>query len=411
MVDLFETEYSAAELLKGLPVESLLAHLTLLVGVPVSLMDNAGHILQSSVEMSQVPESKAPVKIDFEPIAWLHGNASNEVLMAGATFLSLLLQSRARYRMAAALHSEVSIADFQELQKRHQELEVSEARYRSLADQLEQRVQQQITTIESAQRHLFENERMVSVGRLAAGVAHEINNPMAFISSNLQSTRRNLLKIRKFNEEVIMTDSRLQSAWNESRLEKVMTNLFDMLNESEQGCQRITAIVKNLKGFSNVDNDEWLESRIDELLEQVSCIALCDWPADVTLTKKLDAAVALRCQPAHLSQAIYALLHNSLYAVKEQTGAKQITLETSLHAGQLLIRVHDNGEGILPEHLPKVFDPFFTTRPVGAGIGLGLTVCRDVARAHGGSLQVESVHGQGTVVSMLLPLPISRTAK
>lgn len=190
-----------------------------------------------------------------------------------------------------------------------------------------------------------------------------------------------------------------------------MKNLFDMLDESEQGCRRITAIVKNLKEFSNVDNHKWLEARISELLEQVASIALCDWPVDVVLTKKLDAAVALRCQPAHLSQAIYALLHNSLQAVKERIGLKTITLESGLHAGQLLIRVHDNGEGILPEHLPRVFDPFFTTRPVGAGIGLGLTVCRDVARSHGGSLLVESVHGRGTVVSMLLPLPFSGADK
>lgn len=405
MVDSFETEFSAADLLKGLAGGNWVAQLEKLTQAPVSLTDSAGNVLLLSRDSEMPPATRAPVQIDFEPIAWLHSNCAPDTLAAVAGMLSLVLQNRARYLMAAALHSEVSIADFQALQQRNLDLEESEARYRALAEQLEQRVQEQVATIEVAQRNLYETERLSSVGRLAAGVAHEINNPMAFICSNLQSTRRSLGKIQAFRDSVVPGDSAWLAAWQERNLDKVMANLFAMQDESDEGCRRITAIVRNLKGFSNVDNDEWLEVNVSDLLEQVCSVAICGWPGDIVLERRLRAPVSLRCRPAHLSQAIHALLSNSLHALSDVHGVKKIILESSLEHEQLCIRVQDSGTGIPTEHLARVFDPFFTTRPVGAGIGLGLTICRDVVLAHGGCIRIDSSVDEGTRVNITLPLP------
>lgn len=404
MFDSFETEFSAADLLSGFAGGNWVAQLEKLTRAPVSLMDCAGNVLLSSRDADEPAATRAPVKIDFEPIAWLHSPCAADVLEAAAGMLSLVFQSRARYLMAAALHSEVSIADFQALQQRNRDLEESEARYRALAEQLEQRVREQVATIETAQRNLYENERLSSVGRLAAGVAHEINNPMAFVCSNLQSTRRSLNKIQAFRDNLLASDSVALNAWRDKTLDKVMANLLAMQEESEEGCRRITAIVRNLKGFSNVDNDEWLEVNVNDLLEQVCSVATCGWPADIVLERRLLTPVNLHCRPAHLSQAIHALLSNSRHALSDVQGAKNIILASTVEQGQLCIQVRDSGAGICSEHLARVFDPFFTTRPVGAGVGLGLTICRDVVLAHGGRIWIESRAGEGTSVNVTLPL-------
>ena len=405
MLESFEAEYDAKELLKGIPPRQLLTEFEQLTGGPVWVLGVDGKPLLST-DHTVLPEAcpKIPVSIDFEPVAWICAECDVATLRSVANLFSLVLQSRARYLMAAALHSEVSIADYQNLQNKNRELALSESRYRELAEQLERRVEEQVVVIESRQRQLYQNEKLSSVGKLAAGVAHEINNPMAFVSSNIQSGKRYLGKLEAFRDALFQAPEQARDVWQNARLDKTLQNLREMAVESEQGCARITAIIKNLKAFSNVDNDDWLVVELSELLDQVCSMVACDLPADVQLEQHVEAGISLRCMPGHLSQGIYAILDNSLHALRDVMGTKTITLEAVSDGDHCHIRVTDNGVGIAEEHLSRVFDPFFTTREVGEGAGLGLTLCRDMVQAHHGAIRVESEPLHGTQVTLILPL-------
>ena len=405
MLESFEAEYDAKELLKGIPPRQLLTEFEQLAGGPVWVRGADGSLLLST-DQSALSDTcpKMPVSIDFEPVAWICAECETATLQSMANLFSLILQSRARYLMAAALHSEVSIADYQDLQKKNRELALSESRYRELSEQLERRVQDQVLVIESRQRQLYQNEKLSSVGKLAAGVAHEINNPMAFVSSNIQSGKRYLAKLEAFRDALFKSPEQAGDAWQNAKLDKALQNLREMAVESEQGCARITAIIKNLKAFSNVDNDEWLVVELSELLDQVCSMVACDWPADVRLERQVETGISLRCMPGHLSQGIYALLDNSLRALRDIAGVKAIALDAVSDGELCHIRVTDNGVGIAEEHLSRVFDPFFTTREVGDGAGLGLTLCRDMVRAHHGTIRIESVPLHATEVTLSLPL-------
>lgn len=398
----YDRDLSLQELLKGIDHGELARSLGSLLDAPFRLVAADGSVLLG--EALDASADRVPVCADMELVGYLEVQAdAGERLPAAAHLIEIILRSAARYMMASDLHLSVVQSDFDKLEKEHQALMESEARYKQLAESLDRRVKAQVKTIESAQRRLYQAEKMASVGQLAAGVAHEINNPIGFIRSNLTTAQSYVRTIASFSEKSAIGsgDGEVHALLNESDMHFVLEDFEALLRESIDGTERVARIVKDLKGFSNVDRSEEEIIDINECIRGVCNLARPDIEKRAHLVLELKMLPLTRCQPGYLGQALLNLLLNAGKAI-EQGG--RICVTTFAEDKWIVIRVSDNGKGMEEDVLQRAFDPFFSTGTVGQGAGLGLTVARDIVVAHKGEITIDSRIGRGTRVTIKLPV-------
>ncbi len=349
---------------------------------------------------------RRPLALDFEPVAFVECAEPSDAFDAVCELLEWWLGKQHKYLLASTMHHAVVESDYRELQQRNRELEVSEARYRELAEQLERRVQAQVKTIKSAERQLYQQEKLASVGQLAAGMAHEINNPIGFVTSNLRMAGEYVEQLKDYIGKL---EAQLEGQLPQEQKEiaYLYQDFGELLQESEDGCGRVTAIVKNLKDFSNVDGTERARESVNDLIEKVCDLYRSQLPEGVALQLKLSDVPLVTLLVGHMAQVFSNLLLNALEAVRSLDPgdrAGSISFATVREGEQVLIKVADNGCGMDADTQRRSFEPFFTTRVVGQGTGLGLTVCRDIVMAHQGTIGLSSQLGRGTVVTIKLPV-------
>jgi len=329
------------------------------------------------------------------------GATANE-RAAVAQLLQLVMRLNARYLMVSELHAAAIDADFAALKEKHAALEQSEARYRALTESLEQRVAEQVRTIEAARTQLYQVEKMAAVGQLAAGMAHEINNPIGFVKSNLTTARGYVASLRALAPFVRARDAgALEAAWSRADLDFVLEDFDALLRESAAGAERVARIVSDLKAFSSVDQTARENLDLNACIRAVCNVARPQVAERADIEFDLGPLSEVYGNAARLNEVFLNIILNAAQAM-ERRG--RILIETRGHDGQAVMRVTDDGRGIPAALLARVFDPFFTTREVGQGTGLGLTVARDIVRAHGGDIAIESTPGVGTTVTVRLPV-------
>lgn len=262
-----------------------------------------------------------------------------------------------------------------------------------------------------AQSQLLQSEKMAAIGQLAAGVAHEINNPVGFISSNLQTLQdyaTRLLKLTAFYEKVISktgndtflalqrdTQQRLQ-------FDFVRQDLPELLSESIDGIERVSEIVKNLKAFSHVDNAQWQYANLVEGLENTLKIAANQLKYKVEIHRDFATDLPeVYCQPNQINQVFLNLLVNAAQAMAHKG---HLYLRAWQQDQSVCVEVRDTGPGIAPEHMSRLFEPFFTTKPVGSGTGLGLSLSYSIVKKHRGEIEVRSTPGEGASFTIMLPV-------
>ncbi len=259
-------------------------------------------------------------------------------------------------------------------------------------------------------RELVQAEKMASVGRLAAGVAHEINNPVGFVHSNLGAMGNyahsllGLIDAYQAAESAIASEpvrASLAAARNRVDLPFLREDLGQLLRESSDGLERVSRIVRHLKDFSQVDQAEMHETDLNADLEDSLQMAWHELKDRVEVTRDYGDLPPVRCATAQINQALFNLILNAAQAI---AGRGNLTLRTRAGDGWATIDIVDSGCGIGPEILPRIFDPFFTTQPVGKGAGLGLSEAYDIVTKHGGHIDVVSTPGQGSTFSVRLPL-------
>jgi len=250
---------------------------------------------------------------------------------------------------------------------------------------------------------------MASIGQLAAGVAHEINNPVGFVNSNLGTLQKyvdNMLRLLAAYEQTegALADDVRQEI---SRLKKevdaayLREDIGDLLAESLDGLQRVKRIVQDLKDFSHVDKAEREWANLESGLESTLNVVWNELKYKAKIVKEYGDTPQIECFPSQLNQVFMNLLINAAHAIEDQG---QITMRTGHDADSVWVEVEDTGKGIAPEHLGRIFEPFFTTKPVGKGTGLGLSLAYGIVKKHGGRIEVTSEVGKGSVFRVVLPL-------
>lgn len=280
------------------------------------------------------------------------------------------------------------------------------------------------------QARLVQTEKMASVGMLASGVAHEINNPLFFVDANLLTLNDYIQVINstmglyeKLCESIASDDGAcpdtlldLKAKAETSDLEFVMQDTKDLVDESREGVKRIKQIVQGLKDFSQSDSGSVAEADVSEIAENTCALIASQLPIECRVVKELQPTPAVVCNSGEIGHALAGVIVNAGQAVASQAVAGQavggqavgregkIRVATSTSQSSVMITVEDNGGGIAPEHIDHLFEPFFTTKPVGQGSGLGLAIAFGILEKHHGSISVESELGRGTKVTMRLPL-------
>jgi signal transduction histidine kinase len=266
--------------------------------------------------------------------------------------------------------------------------------------------------LEQTQSQLLQSEKMASIGQLAAGVAHEINNPIGYVNSNFGTLRKYLSEIfsmlDKYEDAVklIKSQPRELEDLNEFkkmiRLTHIRKETTAMLEESQQGLDHVKQIVADLKDFSHTGSeDTWKSADIQQILESSLNMVLNQLKYKCEIHKEYTSLPKVFCSPLRLNQVFINLLLNAAQAIE---GHGVVTLRTGQEGGQVWIEVSDTGQGIDPKNLNRIFDPFFTTKPVGQGTGLGLALSYGIVEKHLGKIEVHSEMGKGTTFRVLLPV-------
>ena len=265
--------------------------------------------------------------------------------------------------------------------------------------------------LEEAQNQLLQNEKMAAIGQLAAGVAHEINNPIGFINSNLQSLQdyaSKLLTLTKFYEKVLdKVQNKTLLVLQQEMHDRVQYSFLredmpDLISESIEGIGRVSEIIRSLKAFSHVDNSEWQYADIVEGIENTLKIASNQLKYNVEIHRDYQQDLPKPyCQPMHLNQVFLNLLINAAQAIDEKG---HIYIMVSATKAELTVKIKDTGCGISESSMRKIFEPFYTTKAVGQGTGLGLSLSYSIVQKHKGDITVTSELNVGTTFTITIPI-------
>lgn len=336
-----------------------------------------------------------------------------------AAMLNQIIRLNCRVQMTSGLQCQVVEDSYAQLQAKAEQLARSEQKYRLLAESLEEEVEKKTGTIQKALLKMAQQEKMASVGQLAAGVAHEINNPMGFIISNLNTLKNYMADLKTFFEDYItLTTETDQAAFDLNR--RALLDLFQkreisfivsdtgaLLKESIDGAERIKKIVMDLKEFSKpgVHDADWID--MNRLIEIILRVCRSHIGKNISIETDFQSLPQILCHPQEINQAIFNIILN---AVQAMAGKGRIFISTRKAETQVEVTIRDTGHGIAQENLSKIFDPFFTTREVGSGTGLGLTFAYNVMQRHHGAIKVMSEIDKGSTFILCLPYAQSGSA-
>jgi len=271
-----------------------------------------------------------------------------------------------------------------------------------------------------ANAQLFQSEKMVSIGQLAAGVAHEINNPTGFVSSNLKTLtdyqndinklikhyRKLVTNLKKTNRKHLSSSTEKQleqiaSLEDEADIDFILEDIMDLISDCKEGTERIKKIVIDLKDFAHPGEDKIQSADINGGIEATLNVVWNELKYKATVNKELGKLPMVNCYPQQLNQVFMNLFVNAAQAIEKQG---KISIVTRADDGFVEITIGDTGSGIDKEYLSRIFDPFFTTKDVGKGTGLGLNVAYNIIKKHNGTIDVKSQVGKGTVFKIRIPI-------
>jgi hypothetical protein len=285
---------------------------------------------------------------------------------------------------------------------------------------LEQKVKQRTAalqesndTLKRTQAQLVSAEKMASLGQLTAGIAHEINNPINFISSNVPPLRRNmqdLLQVLQRYQQLKPGDgpevlAEIRSLEKRLDLATTLEEMEDIVASIAEGSSRTAEIVRGLRNFSRLDEDDLKDADLNDGLRSTLAVLAPQYRDKVDIELDLQAAHMVECFPGKVNQVFMNIITNAVQATISRPGDRPrvVHVSTASTPDQVRVTISDNGVGMSAEVIERIYDPFFTTKPVGEGTGLGMSIVYGIIQDHQGSIQVESTPGVGTTFHITLP--------
>jgi PAS domain S-box-containing protein len=268
---------------------------------------------------------------------------------------------------------------------------------------------QDTTELKLTQSKILQQEKMAAIGQLAAGVAHEINNPTGFIMSNLVSLQKyaeRLIKFRQIEDSALSElpterSTEVEQKRKELKIDFILEDMQGLARESLDGAERIKKIVQDLKIFSRVDEAELKLADINSGLESTVNIVWNELKYKATVKREYGNIPKTKCNQGQLNQVFMNILVNAAQAIAKQG---EITVKTWMENDLINILISDTGCGIPKDKLNRIFEPFYTTKEVGKGTGLGLSIAHDIVKKHNGSIEVQSTEGNGTTFTVAIPV-------
>jgi signal transduction histidine kinase len=265
--------------------------------------------------------------------------------------------------------------------------------------------------LQTTQMQLIQREKMASVGQLVAGVAHELNNPIGFVSSNVATLEEFVRRLRAIVEVYRAVPlppaerERVDAQWTSLKVDYALKYLDSMITGIKEGADRTRKIVRDLRVFARSDDDVWQPVDLHEEIDSSLTLLNHLLKERITIRRKFGDLPSVECVRSQIDQVFLNLLANAAQAIN---GEGEITIETRLDGGMAVVTITDSGAGIPSDVIGRIFDPFFTTKPVGEGTGLGLSISYEIVKKHRGTVTAASPPGGGAVFTVRLP--VARTA-
>ncbi len=321
--------------------------------------------------------------------------------------------------------SEVEIRELADKQLQDNEkLFLAEKKLQSTLE-LEQKSKEELSnalnSLKSAQSQLVHSEKMASLGQLTAGIAHEINNPINFISSGMVSLKMSIESLREIADEYSRIEegddvkeviSSVRELKEEHEYEEIVDELDDLIKDVNYGVSRTIEIVKGLRVFSRLDEEEAKNANVNENIDATLTLLRNKTKDKIAITKHYDESMnEIECYPGQLNQVFMNILNNAVQAMPASKADAEITIYTEESDNDVSIRIKDNGVGIPDEIKDRIWEPFFTTKDVGVGTGLGMSITYGIVEKHGGKIDLSSEVGKGTEFVISLPKRVSAIKK
>jgi PAS domain S-box-containing protein len=313
--------------------------------------------------------------------------------------------------------------DITEIHQQSEEVRHLNLKLRKISSELikkNTKLEKTLRNLEQTQAQMIQSEKMASIGQLAAGVAHEINNPTGFVSSNLKTlsdyqndmnrviddyralkTTLKTVPGSDFPDAIADLLSRVEASETEVDIDYIREDVGELIGDCREGTERIKKIVEDLKHFAHPGEDRLKETDINAGIESTLNVVNNELKYKATIVKELGNVPIVNGYPQQLNQVFMNILVNAAQAI-EKSG--EIRIVTGTVNGMVEVRISDTGCGIAKENINKIFDPFFTTKEVGKGTGLGMNIAYNIINKHGGDIRVESTLGQGTTFIIHLPV-------
>ncbi len=332
--------------------------------------------------------------------------------------------------LSLALADRINVLKTEKEESQAQALLVSEQNQKLISEQnivLEQKVQERtikleetneelkvtLTYLKDTQAQLVDAEKMASLGQLTAGIAHEINNPINFVSANLTPLKMDISEVldvvKRYealvpNESVKEQLSEIDSYKKKIDLEYLKTEIGTLLMGIEDGAKRTAEIVSGLKNFSRLDESDIKEVNVNEGIESTLVILRSSVPANVEIVTKLSDVPVIECYPGKLNQVFMNVLSNAIYAMKHKNPNEKnyLTISSYTSGEKVCVSFEDTGIGMTKEVQEKIFEPFFTTKDVGEGTGLGMSIVFKIIQSHHAKLEIDSQPDVGTKMTLIL---------
>ncbi len=383
----------------------------------VTLWSYGSHLDENLWSELQRQGSTSSIFLEGEPVGALRlsGDEIDPELLKAITSiiagtLNALLVGNLKRLLTTEIHTQVVNQSYNELLAANQQLTISEQKYRDLAESLEVRVQQRTDELKKRYTQMVSQEKMASIGQMAAGIAHEINNPLGFVLSNLNTLQKYLARFQEmlgFYRDPLsaqLSHEDFQAAaeqlYKRLKLDFVAEDILELFEESIDGGQRVKKIVSDLKGFSHIDAMEEEQVDINEEIDRTLSVMAHKIPAGANVIRNFGELPRFSCLGGMLAQVLYNLLNN---AIQSRQDALEITINTSWTGTELVVSIADNGPGVTSDLRSRIFEPFFTTREVGEGTGLGLAVVYDVVNGWGGRITLEESSAGGARFILHIP--------